>query len=347
MKIPDPEAQFAAERRYRLGLRESLQKAVRSSRHDVIDVVRTALWYSEIAQCLCVFTVYQVEKHMEPDAFDKNSFGDPYHRNKWSAYRIGRHKPHRRLIIQAEEKVPGSAFFIDHVLWDAIRGRKKLDWLINIGLKQLSKDVQKVLYKGDHFAMGDKLVPRLMKQHLRQLERRAGFDALAALVIFLRLTNAQNDRERALEIGESIYRVLLIVCTHLPFANLRSEIFALFRMYVFPMARDEHRGIVVSANFDFGEATLMLNRLCLQLEDANQIGVSYRDGVRAKCHLLDGKWGFHIQFALAPPIALLALPSKSNAHAHRLTASAERFREWGWRMLRTGGKEILPPHELW
>ncbi|HUG57215.1 MAG TPA: hypothetical protein VL002_03150 [Candidimonas sp.] len=161
------------------------------------------------------------------------------------------------------------------------------------------------------------------------------------------MANAQHDGKHALEIGQSIYRILLILCTHIPFFDFCSELFVLFRFYVFPIARDEHTGIAVDADFDFGKAVRILSHLRLQLEDQDLIGVTYRDSVRAMYELLHGKWGFHIQFALAPPISLLARPSELNAHAHEFTATAERFREWGWRSLRAGEEERFPPAELW
>jgi hypothetical protein len=174
MQINDLERERNSLRGFCTSLRKNMLDA-QGTRHDVIDVFRTALWYALLEQRLSIFSAYQMEKRIEPHAFSKNESGDPYHRNKWSAYRVGRHTPNRDTIKLAELQASGSAYLINHVLWDALRGRKSLEWLMNTGLRQLARDVQAVVYKSSRYRNDETLVSRLSSGDLLRLERRAGF----------------------------------------------------------------------------------------------------------------------------------------------------------------------------
>jgi len=346
MQNTDLDKQSNLQLKFRMNLRKNMLNA-QGTRHDVVDVFRTALWYALLEQRLSICSAYQMEKRIEPHAFGKNESGDQYHRNKWPAYRVGRHTPNHDTVKLAELQASGSAYLINHVLWDALRGRKRLEWLMNTGLRQLARDVHAVIYKSSRYRHDETRISRLSSADLLRLERRAGLDALAAQIIFLRLADEQGDREQALEIGESIYRVLLILSTNLPLFNLYTEFLFLFQVYVFPMAHNGHRGVIVDDTSDFGRARDQLHWLRLELEDADLIGYTTKAENEAMANLLHGKWGFHIQFALAAPIGLLSCASEKNADDQNMIATAERFRAWGWEMINTGGREVLPPPKLW
>ncbi len=45
-----------------------------------LDIVRVSLWYWYIRVNLSKNSDYQIEKVIEPDAFNKNKHGDAYHK---------------------------------------------------------------------------------------------------------------------------------------------------------------------------------------------------------------------------------------------------------------------------
>ena len=178
-------------------------------RRDWIDVIRTAIWYAYIESNLSHATSYQIEKIIEPEAFvkDQNYF---YHHNKWAKYKLGKHTPEIELIGKANQHVRGTAKIINHVLWEAIRGHKPMKWFIENGINQLSWDVQRIVFRTVNDQIELISVLQIRKE-LRRIERLASLDALAVLIIFLRIADDQNQREIAFWIGRSIYRILL--CT--------------------------------------------------------------------------------------------------------------------------------------
>ena len=112
-----------------------MQTKKRSSqlRRDWIDVIRTTIWYSYIQAKFSNATSYQIEKIIEPEAFfnDKKYL---FHRNKWAKYKQGKHTPDTRLILKVNEHVPGTARVINHIVWEAIRGRRTLKWFMDDGV---------------------------------------------------------------------------------------------------------------------------------------------------------------------------------------------------------------------
>lgn len=329
MQLSDKEDIFEKSRRIQKGVLKNMLEAS-GPRHDAVDVVRTALWYASVEQRLRGATAYEVEKLIEPEAFGKNQYGDRYHRNKWSGYRVGRHKPNARLIERVEKYAPGSAILINHLLWDVIRKKKKLKWFNEVGLKQLSNDIRSILFKADRYGLNEKLVSKLTARHHRQLERRSGFDALAAQSVFLWQADIQNDRIQALAIGESIYRILLILSTYFPFAVLRNEILSLFNAYVFPMAHNGSVGIGLNNAELFRMSSDLLNMLYLELEDEGIGDGSPKQSMKIMTEVLYGDWGEVVQVALSPPVGLVVPESLASAKDKEAVVSRERARKAAW-----------------
>lgn len=190
-----------------------------------LDIVRVSLWYWYIRVNLSKNSDYQIEKVIEPDAFNKNKHGDAYHNNKWRGYRLGKHTPSPILISQAESHVQGSSMLLKHTLWQVMNNSISIESLLSDELRNLSWEVQRILYKANKYDCGSTLVTHLSKRKLRQLECLAGLDALAAQIIFFKLAVQREEDTSAL--SQSIYRTLLIICTELPFFNYREHFISL------------------------------------------------------------------------------------------------------------------------
>ncbi|MDC4923552.1 hypothetical protein OHV99_17870 [Acinetobacter baumannii] len=273
------------------------------SRRDWIDVIRTAIWYAYIHTNFPEATNYQIEKIIEPEAFvkDKKYY---FHRNKWTKYELGRHTPEMELIRKVNQHVEGTARIINHVLWEAIRGRKPLNWFVESGVNQLSWDVQQIIFKSVNDQK--KLIPVLqIRKDLRRLERLANLDALAALIIFLRMADDQNQTEIALSIGQSIYRILLVMCVFLPLAKFRYGLAFLIYLYVFPLCRSEMKNFDSNDVDEFFDRSSNLNYILLAAEDENIIDLE-RKGVAQKMYtnflfdILDGKRGLEMIREFSP-----------------------------------------------
>lgn len=280
-----------------------IKKRSKQLRRDWIDVIRTAIWYACIESNFSYATSYQIEKIIEPEAFvkDKKYF---YHHNKWAKYKLGKHTPEIKLINKANQHVKGTAKIINHVLWEAIRGNKSMKWFMDDGVNQLSWDVQRIIFKSVNGQMELISVSKIRKE-LRRMERLASFDALAALIIYLRIADDQSQREIALSIGQSIYRILLVMCVFSPLAYFSKGVAFLIYLYVFPLCQSEMRPYGSKDVDDFYDKCLTLNYVLLDAEDRNIIDVE-RKGISKKLYtnflfdIQDGRRGFEVKRLFLP-----------------------------------------------
>lgn len=266
-----------------------------TKRRDQIDTLRTTIWYSYIEMNFTNSTNYKIEKLIEPESFRKSEAGNYFHSNKWTKYKIGKHTPGNKLINKANQHVKGTAKIINHIVWEAIRGRKSLKWFMEDGVHQLSWDVQRIIFKSVNDQNELISVLHIIKD-LRRLERLASMDALAALIIFLRIADDQNQRNIALSIGHSIYRILLVMCVFLPLAKFRYELAFLIYLYVFPLCQSEMKKFDSNDVDEFFDRSSNLNYILLEAEDENIIDLE-RKGITKKMYttflfdILDGKRG--------------------------------------------------------
>jgi hypothetical protein len=249
-----------------------------------LDIVRVSLWYWYIRTNLYKNSDYQIEKVIEPDAFNKNKHGDRYHNNKWRGYRLGKHTPNPILIDQAESHVQGSAMILKHTLWQVMSNSRSLDSLLNDEVGKLSWEVQRILYKANKYDCGSLLVTKLSKRKLRQLECLAGLDALAAQIIFFKLAVQREEDTSAL--SQSIYRTLLIMCTELPFFNYREHFISLVNWNVFSLVSPTKEVWGQSTVYNFSKNVKILINLLLAMEDKGKVGITRKESVRALSNLL-------------------------------------------------------------
>lgn len=327
-------------------LRKNMAEAT-SSRRDEIDVLRTAIWFAEIKSRLNASSAYEVERILEPNAFGKNKDGDSIHRNKWSKYEVGKHVPSNVLVTQVDAKLPGTKRLLNHVLWAALQAKLDLNENTDSLLRQLAPDVQKIIFHADrHIPEGSSHRVRLSLRQLKMLERRAGIDALACLTIYTREASDHGMPDQILDLGTSLYRVLLILNTIVPIRDFALDILGIYRKRIFSQIR--YGGLKLHVeDADFLDAVRLLNTLLLSLEDNYKIGIGWNDSIRAMYQLLNGGYGFHIQFALAPLICPDGPLTDANAKDYCDFERQKRFQIWGKEQISSGRREILPPQELW
>lgn len=249
-----------------------------------LDIVRVSLWYWYLRVNLSKNSDYQIEKVIEPNAFNKNKHGDAYHNNKWRGYRLGKHTPSPILIGQAESHVQGSSMLLKHTLWQVMNNSISIESLLSDELRNLSWEVQRILYKANKYDYGSALVTHLSKRKLRQLECLAGLDALAAQIIFFKLAVQREEDTSAL--SQSIYRTLLIICTELPFFNYREHFISLVNWNVFSLVSSTKEVLGKSAVYNFSKNVRILINILLAMEDKMIVGFTRKERVRALSDLL-------------------------------------------------------------
>ncbi len=259
-------------------------KNTKMEKRSELDIVRVSLWYWYIRVNLSKNSDYQIEKVIEPDAFNKNKYGDAYHNNKWRGYRLGKHTPSPILISQAESHVQGSSMLLKHTLWQVMNNSISIESLLSDELRNLSWEVQRILYKANKYDCGSTLVTHLSKRKLRQLECLAGLDALAAQIIFFKLAVQREEDTSAL--SQSIYRTSLIICTEFPFFNYREHFISLVNWNVFSLVSSTKEGWGKSTVYNFSKNVKILINLLLAMEDKGKVGITRKESVRALSNLL-------------------------------------------------------------
>lgn len=334
------------ESNFRAKLRKSLDSAT-GQRRDELYVLATALWFEKVKQTLDLPTPYAVEHYFELDTFRHNNDGDPFHNNKWSKYATGLHRPVNALVTRVERKVHGSASLLKHPLWDILRKA-------NISLPQREKwfqrldgDIQRIAVNYDlRMPSSDKDEKMVAVRQLRMLERRAGIDALAALTALMFETQKAGRFDVALDIGDYIYRVLLITCLFPPFRRFVGELFDCFQRRVFA---DLHHGgeRIFLPGIDYEQSIEILSLAIRQYRNMEGFGFDRKDVVSACIKLLDGKAGFDVRYALATPRALVDPDDKADETCKLRIQRVERLREWGINTILSARIGKFPPQELY
>jgi hypothetical protein len=307
-----------------------------------ITILRTAYWFERLRADTDRDTAYALGKHLQPATYRKNAKGDAYHHNLWPKYASGKHAPSPALLDEIDRQVPGSKGHFRHALFDAVELTTDLGRGGDELLQRLHPSVQHAVFQRS--ALKHRVYRRRasLARTLAQLEPQGDLEALAAGVVLLREAQEARADERAFQIGESLYRMLVIACTGTQATFVRAELALLVLILILPLAESRGRRFVPDLAH-FLRSCDRLNTVILGLEDSNQIGGARKDCLRAMRRVLHGDFGDDLRFGLmaklAPAVPLDTLCARSRFDLHRnaiLTA-------WGWDALRSGKVEQFLP----
>lgn len=268
---------------------ENIRK-VRINKRDVIDQLRVALWYSHIQLGLDTDIPSHIARIIEPD---KIRVVDGYiadNDRKWRNYKNGSNVPSPKLTDKAEAIVQGSSLIINHVLWQAMKNSISLDLLLKESIGKLSWEVQRILYKSNKYDCDRKLVENLSPKKLIQLERLASLDALAALVIFIRL--GIRESKSVIDTSRAIYRTLLIVCSRKPYSHFSESLILLMNSYVFSLADAKESILGDSFKENFLMDLQILKTQFSKTDNGKLSDNTWKENVRISSDFL-GKVRFH------------------------------------------------------
>lgn len=177
----------------------------------VVDAFRTVFWFHLLRINSGAKSTYQMDQLLEKHQSQSEERA-PDCKNKWRSYRNGRHTPSPALVQFIAASYPDSHAVLNHVLWEVLRLDRPVSRNADFWLSQLHPEVRTTIYRyGTTFSVG-KSFPRALNQtRLSMLERRAGLDALACLIILLRKTVEAGDSSLGQKLGRSLCRMLLIL----------------------------------------------------------------------------------------------------------------------------------------
>ena len=202
----------------------------------VVDAFRTVAWFNLLRRRSGAKSVYQMDTLLETRLVpDGHSEADC--KSKWRSFRIGLHTPHQTLVTQIEESYEGSHALLNHVLWEALNLNRPVSACADMWIGRLHPEVQKTAWRRAATFIGEKPVSRrLNTTHLRMLERRAGLDALACLIILLRRSVASGDNALARHLSWYICRMLLILAPALALYRVTLPFMQYIEQEILPLA---------------------------------------------------------------------------------------------------------------
>lgn len=310
-----------------------------------VNVLRVAAWFEALRSRTGQKSAYGVGKCVQPHTYRPRNGGRwPQHNNLWAKYARGLHLPGPETMAAAERVASGSSGTLHAAAWEAFDVSAPIGGGGDTLLRKLRFGVQRAVYMARPLALG-KVVRRSGSQlSLRMLEDQADLDSLAALVVLLREAHEAGDGDRALEIGKSLHKSLLIVTITSHFSALWAEFFEFLKRLIFPMASDGNVAFDLDID-EFGAQRKYLNRVFLQMEDAGRLQyVSH--STRDLRKIASGDYGLDLLFGLSPRLKLARSAEHSSIDARRHFASLQVARDWGLSVLRQGGCERVPPDDV-
>jgi hypothetical protein len=157
--------------------------------------LRDRVWIHAVQLRSSLSTGYMLEKTIEPSRV-KRKDGKISRPRKWDNYLNsdrgpGRIKGKQDSVLLAEAEFPGTAKWHRSPLWRSLEGKPMSAADCDAALRRLDQGVIDVLYTENPDAPGEGLKPRPFDPEVaNQLFALGNFDALAAVVILVRLAEA-------------------------------------------------------------------------------------------------------------------------------------------------------------
>lgn len=193
---------------------------------NLIDVLRTQLWFHVLKLRSGLPSAYAIEKALEPHLVRITADGVNRPR-KWDSYEHGTRVPKRSYDLSdavdlAERHYPGTASWFDNPLWEILKGTKPDRWELQRLLQTLSPAVIDVLITTEGSIKGQAELVQLTHEHFDCLVALGNFDALAAVAILSKLseeTASHELRDMALDCYARLQPILADApetCVHYP-----------------------------------------------------------------------------------------------------------------------------------
>ncbi len=160
---------------------------------NLIDVLRTQLWFHVLKLWSGLPSSYAIEKELEPHLVlvSEDKIVRP---RKWDSYERGTRVPKRKFdesdaVELAERHFPGTAQWFDNPIWDILKGASPDQWALQSLLQKLSPEVTEVLITTDTpMGKGRPELVDLTPDHFDRLVMIGNFHALAATVLLAKLS---------------------------------------------------------------------------------------------------------------------------------------------------------------
>lgn len=182
------------------------------------------------------------------------------------------HPPSTALVKTIERRFPGSLAVLDHPVWRLLRLDRSLQIAIPNLLSQLPPHVFTVVRSGNTTAQSDiVLTSDWNTRRLRKLERQAGLDTLACLIMLLRKTQESGDSRQAHMFGRALCKMLLLMGRWLYAHGIAQPMVSYVENVLLPMAAQEGCRHGFGEQGYFGAATQLIRAANMIEANANKL----------------------------------------------------------------------------
>lgn len=275
---------------------------VGKQRH-VVDAFRTVFWFHLLRINSEAKSTYQMDQLLEKHQSQSEERA-PDCKNKWRSYRDGRHTPSPTLVHFIAASHTDSQAVLNHVLWESLRLDRPISSYADFWLSQLHPDIQTAIYRhGNTFSVGKSIVETLNQTRLSMLERRAGLDALACLIILLRKTANADNGSLAQSLARNLCRMLLILAPLLARAGINRPLVQYIEQEILPLS--SHNGMQYGFGGNgYGVSAEQLTFIANYIEGDENRRFSVSERIALRIDILDGRRGDLLPSAIiTKPIA--------------------------------------------
>lgn len=347
MQAVDSARLSLAEFRQRAGFSSAICDSTRTRKYTA-SALKTVFWFYGLCRLEHATGAYELERALDREERWRRPDGSRRQSNKWPGYSKGRHEP-RQILAAVQAKHRHANDCLRSPLWPALAAGPLPLWKVQELLAGLPRPLQ-VLVRRHHFWPGSETRPRTANTGMlaNALERRASLDALAAVILLLRLTKAAGDEVGAYEWGRRTWRMLVLLGPQLVNAGIARPLAEFVEERVMPMATLQGirmgfpEGGYMRVVEAFAEARAGFSMMWFSIDSTDL----QRKAMGPQ--LLDGKLGWDCRHAFNPIPILDDNVDRLNLSGRALREArwAEQERhchEWGLNMRAIGGHPNSPP----
>jgi hypothetical protein len=310
-------------------------------RRDVVDAIKTVFWFFSLQCETGCRTAYALERFFDPDMLRTNAAGERFHSSKWARYGAGLNRP-RSVLPAVEKTCPGANACLASPLWPALTQRPLKRPQLDALLRRLEPSVRSLVSRR---TSAPRRVARPRTDEIdevlaRALERLVSLDALAAMVVLLRLALANGRTAEAFQWGRHVLRMMLLMGAFLRSRGVAQVLFDVIEERVMPMARHEglQPGFPSGSYLDLWRLYAdVLWRIKDRRPDTDTLNLQHVLGQR----ILDDQYGYDYFHALNP-MRMLADTSIAPVAQQLFLKEDVWLFIWGHNMLSIGGHRYPP-----
>lgn len=312
-------------------------------RRDVVDALATVAWLRCLRTRSKGASPYAIGQVIEPEGYWKTDERVRFHRNKWSRYERGKHRPSDSLVDIADKAYPGSSKELNSVLWRFLRRVPSSVKALAELEEQLDPKVRLLINRWRPAIQSSKTGS--IKRLASALELVGTADGLAAMLLLCQSSKVQGQTSEAHEWSLYIYRCMLILGVFWTRRGVAKPLLELIEQRF--LNHVSHLGArYVFPSSLYSEAIGRLEEVLWHIEPGPEKITDETCRSEYAQRVLNGEYGWDLKFAFNPYETLTSADEASDAQTDTCLRKQRLF-IWAWNILYSGKPHPgVPPKQV-